>query len=597
MRKRAQDRIGEHHGLLEIRDWKSEDNRTYFYCRCECGSEKWIRGDQVISGRITSCGCQGKKLAKDRIGEQHGLLEIRDWKREGDRTYFYCRCECGKEKWIRADLVIDGTTTSCGCRATETQFKPVDLTGQSFGRLKAIRPTEKRDKYNGNVIWLCECRCGKMVEVAESRLITEEVRSCGCLAKETQRQSIKKANQKRAEAFLVEGTDLLVIKRKKPIKSNQSGVTGVYFDILKQKWRAQIGFQGKSISLGSFNTMEEAIKARKDGEALYFAPVLNKYEQGEALLNGTQKTDKENPASSEKYTQQELIQNLKELAEKLGRTPKSTEMTYPSIGTYNKRFGSWNNALRAAGLELHHQTKPKKIPSAGKNLETDQKRKQKIQQQFEQYIQSGRPLSYHKYNQYAEEKNLPNAGIVIRAYGQKGWRGLLDHLENSDDPGIRGFIQQARETVIPQKHSKRYTGEEIKEKLLTKAKDKGRALVSKEINNDPELPALQTIKQYFGKNTMEEVWQELLNENPDSTLVIKTKEEQCREAFLKWVSEQDGPITSTKYDQDSRGNPELPTLRKIWRALGVSSWNELLNALEVTQNRKEGQRKSVIKTT
>lgn len=536
-----------------------------------------------------------RKKAKDRIGEQHGLLEIRDWKREGDRTYFYCRCECGNEKWIRADLVIGGTTTSCGCRAAETQFKPVDLTGRSFGRLKAIRPTEKRAKHNKSVIWLCECRCGKMVEVAEGRLIKEQVRSCGCLAKETQRQSIKKANQKREEAFLVEGTDLLVLKRKKLIKSNQSGVTGVYFDSSKQKWRAQIGFQGKNISLGLFSTMEEAVKARNDGEALYFAPVLKKYEQEEAPLKGTQKADQENPARPGKYTQQELIQNLKALAEKLGRTPKSKELTYPSIGTYNKRFGSWNNALRAAGLALNHQTEAKTMPPARKNLENDQKRKEKIQQQFEQYIQSGRPLTYHKYNQYAQEKNMPNAGIVIRAYGQNGWRGLLDHLENGKDPEIRGFIQQARETPIPQKNSQRYTREEIKEKLLKKAKDKGRALVSKEIKSDPELPALKTIKQYFGKATMEEIWQKLLKENPDSAPVIKTKEEQCREVFLKWVSEQEGAITSTKYDQDSRGNPALPTLRKIWRALGVSSWNELLNTLEITQDRKEGQRKSVIK--
>lgn len=121
--------------------------------------------------------------------------------------------------------------------------------------------------------------------------------------------------------------------------------------------------------------------------------------------------------------------------------------------------------------------------------------------------------------------------------------------------------------------------------------------MSKEIKNDPELPALKTIKQYFEKATMEEVWQELLKESPDSALVIKTKEKQCRDAFLKWVSEQEGPITSTKYDQDSRGNPELPTLRKIWRALGVCSWNELLNILEITQDRKEGQRLTVIKTS
>ncbi|MBI2339450.1 MAG: DEAD/DEAH box helicase family protein [Deltaproteobacteria bacterium] len=49
-----------------------------------------------------------------------------------------------------------------------------------------------------------------------------------------------------------------------------------------------------------------------------------------------------------------LIQRLKEKAQGLGRTPIATELggNYPSTLTYQRYFGTFNNALRAAGLEV-----------------------------------------------------------------------------------------------------------------------------------------------------------------------------------------------------------------------------------------------------
>ena len=46
-------------------------------------------------------------------------------------------------------------------------------------------------------------------------------------------------------------------------KANISGVKGVRYVKKPNMWRAEIGFNGKSISLGAFNTKEEAIQARK----------------------------------------------------------------------------------------------------------------------------------------------------------------------------------------------------------------------------------------------------------------------------------------------------------------------------------------------
>lgn len=52
--------------------------------------------------------------------------------------------------------------------------------------------------------------------------------------------------------------------------NNKSGVTGVTFDVTRNKWRSYLNINGKQIYLGRFDTIEEAKKARLNGEQKYF---------------------------------------------------------------------------------------------------------------------------------------------------------------------------------------------------------------------------------------------------------------------------------------------------------------------------------------
>src|ERR1039458_10069171 len=54
--------------------------------------------------------------------------------------------------------------------------KLIDLTGQTFGRLKAL-------SFNGKK-WECVCDCGEKHSVAGNALRTGFTKSCGCLKKE-----------------------------------------------------------------------------------------------------------------------------------------------------------------------------------------------------------------------------------------------------------------------------------------------------------------------------------------------------------------------------------------------------------------------------
>ena len=58
-------------------------------------------------------------------------------------------------------------------------------------------------------------------------------------------------------------------KNQKLHKNNKSGNIGVHFEKQRNKWRASIHVNGKTMNLGRFNTKEEAIKQRKKYEKKY----------------------------------------------------------------------------------------------------------------------------------------------------------------------------------------------------------------------------------------------------------------------------------------------------------------------------------------
>jgi hypothetical protein len=72
-----------------------------------------------------------------------------------------------------------------------------------------------------------------------------------------------------------------------------------------------------------------------------------------ALEHAGYEPNKEMGVSKEKLTEE-----LTRLRDKLGRPPKAQEMSRRgaySIGTFERRFGSWNTALERAGFDLHNR--------------------------------------------------------------------------------------------------------------------------------------------------------------------------------------------------------------------------------------------------
>lgn len=66
--------------------------------------------------------------------------------------------------------------------------------------------------------------------------------------------------------------------------NNISGHKGVYYSKRENKWKATIRVDNKQCHLGTFNTKDEAIVARKDAEKIYYGEFIRAEEH---LYNGT----------------------------------------------------------------------------------------------------------------------------------------------------------------------------------------------------------------------------------------------------------------------------------------------------------------------
>lgn len=214
--------------------------------------------------------------AKDLIDQKIGKLKLIERKREDNRTYYKCQCDCGSNPfWVRADsLLKEKGTISCGCFSRE---RVIDIKGQEFGKLEAIEKTDERDKNNGSIIWKCKCECGNTKNVSLKDLRDGTVRSCGCSIKPAIMNNFKKAIKKNLEENLVEGTSISAISNIKPKSNNTSGIPGVTWIKNRKKWSARITFKQKVYYLGSYINKDEAIRVRKEAEEKIFGEFLEWY--------------------------------------------------------------------------------------------------------------------------------------------------------------------------------------------------------------------------------------------------------------------------------------------------------------------------------
>lgn len=272
--------------------WKQDKKGAVMWkCLCECGTERFVLARSLKSGSSTSCGCQNREIQRtpDLTGRQFGDLKaVRRVKRENSSAAFWlCECTCGNTEYVtKAPYLLSGKRTHCGCRTRKDTTKK-DITGRTFHSLTALYETDRRD-HNGSVIWHCRCECGRELDVSYNTLLYSSMISCGCKKQEF--------NQK-LSGYLTHVADTsvdLLRSRNRPVRS-ATGVRGVY--LVRGTYRAEIIFQRTTYRLGTYKTLNEAAKIRKQAEELLHDSFLKFYGNWKAQADANPEWAKENPIS------------------------------------------------------------------------------------------------------------------------------------------------------------------------------------------------------------------------------------------------------------------------------------------------------------
>jgi len=90
--------------------------------------------------------------------------------------------------------------------------KAKDHSGKVFGRLTVKEPVGKTAK-GGYILWRCTCSCGNETDVKSSHLVSNAVKSCGCLTKELSSKRIKMIHETGKHLYFIRCNEFVKIGR------------------------------------------------------------------------------------------------------------------------------------------------------------------------------------------------------------------------------------------------------------------------------------------------------------------------------------------------------------------------------------------------
>ena len=107
----------------------------------------------------------------------------------------------------------------------------MDLTGRRFGRLKALEPTDRRDR-KGSVYWRCVCDCGQEIEGDGGRSYAGKLPELWLPQEENQQEIVNQLHR-------IDGTCVEILENRKYRRDNTSGFRGV-FKLKNGRYRVNI---------------------------------------------------------------------------------------------------------------------------------------------------------------------------------------------------------------------------------------------------------------------------------------------------------------------------------------------------------------------
>lgn len=128
--------------------------KARWLCQCDCGNQKVITSGNLLSGDTRSCGClhidELHAKAQNLVGKKIGRLTVLSQEYKGKSIQCFCRCDCGKEKWIPYRGLHEETTQSCGCLSADVNREKATKHGFCGEDLYNVHRTLKQRCLNPN---------------------------------------------------------------------------------------------------------------------------------------------------------------------------------------------------------------------------------------------------------------------------------------------------------------------------------------------------------------------------------------------------------------------------------------------------------------
>lgn len=238
-------------------------------CLCDCGKETIVSGGKLTGGTTKSCGClktndlTGKRYGKIVVAERLDTIE------HGE-TLYRCVCDCGNEVIVRQTNLVKGHSLSCGkygCKKTNRThgMRASDL----YKKYYDIHTRCKRKDnplYGGRGITVCEEWSGENGFERFMQWSIENGYKEGLSLDRIDPNGDYEPSNCRWVTWEIQA------RNKRPVAKNKTGYSGVY--LKSGKYAAQIRIDGKKQYLGTFSTVDEAARARRDAELKYWGWTL-----------------------------------------------------------------------------------------------------------------------------------------------------------------------------------------------------------------------------------------------------------------------------------------------------------------------------------